>query len=731
MDNGDFIDLSKGAGPPRQGGAPAGRGVPPPPPRQQQGGYPGQGRPNVVNVNPGPQNTQPRPMQSQQIAPPPPPREIVPVRLQQGPRVQVSDIRKERLTDSEAREELSTYTVFRFERADPPDGYDAEGEKVKPTWENVIRSEVHDIAKKDVLHQIRFLNETTLPIGEKKASLNPAQQRQLEKAQEELSNREHDARFQTVLVQMDHQLKVKVLNRSTERERVGGRHGDKGERRRPKEYRDRKGKEYWGNTSTYSKRKASGSKDGKKKGKERVSITAYYKRSPRPEVDAIAIVMQREAEMARRLQPPHPQQILPPQQVFHPQQYPQQYPQQHPQQHPQHPPHNQQPMPRGPPPPPPGPRGPPPFGPKGMPPKPGGGGPAPVQIVKDKKFDKKHPAPHSPSSSRTSGFSDTDDSSDEDDISIQTPASSNTSSGPSYNPKGSRGPKKGSRYIEEPSHYGVRARLEPHKTRGQGEHRISDELLPGVPPSPLIPRYAPLPSLPSLPPVDLEQLKADFYEAGRADATAEAHERVVEQLARPRIIQRQRQLSDRPLHASDVVVLEEDPLLPAPRPRQRLLQRRPSVRLVRPGNIDLLEQEAIGRLENIRFDDERRYEDPRYPADFDDEYGGRVERRRVRDVGARLREDRIREELAREREDELREAELRDEEIREDILAREREREREMEMDREYGIPDYPRRRQPAPEASFRDGIDPANPFAPRRALPRRVTVAYSPRRYD
>lgn len=635
------------------------------------------------------QQPQQHPQQQQQVvvAPPPPPREIVPVRLQQGPLVQLSDIRKERLTEAEAREELSTYIIFRFERADAPDSYDSDGERVKPTWANVYRTEVRGVSQKEAAREVRFLNERTRPIGEKKASLNTSQQRQLEKVQEEITFFERDQRFQTVLVQMDHQLrpkpKDKDRDKDRERDRDSSRHVTNKKDRRAKEYKEEKEyrdrKESWARSSVFGRQKSLSAKDGKKKIQERVSITAYYKRSPRPDVDAIALVMQRDAEIARRLQPPHPQQVHPPQQPQQMQQ-PQQF----------RPPgqsfHDQQQMPMG--------QNP--AGVKGVPQKQGGGGGGgvPIQIVKGKQPDKKGASrSKSPSPIRSYSQSDSSTDDDDDDMSIRTPTSSNSSSLRSSNRY--RHPlKRGDRYIEEPGHYGVPTRIESYRNRGlaHDEHRISDEYLVSGSPAPRAgggPRFAPmaLPPLQPVPPVDIERITAEYYEAGRQDERAETHERLAEQLSRPRVIQRQPQrlLSDRPAHPSEVVMIEEE------RPRPRPLQRHPSIRIVRPGNVDLLEQESIERMERLRFEEERRYEE----AIQQEEYEDWVERQRARDI-----EDRIRDEIARE--DELREE-----------IARER--------DREYRSQSYVRRVD----------VDPSNPFSPRPGVQRRVSVSYPARRYD
>ncbi|OIW33379.1 hypothetical protein CONLIGDRAFT_666683 [Coniochaeta ligniaria NRRL 30616] len=741
------IQINRPNGPPRQGGGgpPGGRVIPPPP--MHHGGQ-GQGgvRPIVMNAHPGPrqQNGQNQQMQQNRMMmqpnqgqqqqqlpslaqerqgmtmlPPQPPRNLVPRSLLEGPVVQISDIRKEpgRLTESEARDELSDFVIFRFERADQANDCDSEGERVTPTWANVVRTEVRGISKKEAARQVRALHDIHRSLGEKKQSLTDAQQRQLEKVLEGLELNERDPRYHYVLVQIDRKLRdKKVRYKSRDRGEIR-RHGDRRHGDKHRRYSENRGRRETVEVVDYLGRRRSMVREPRKRVQETVSITAYYKRCPKPEVDAIAMVLQREAENARQLEPPHPHHTFAPQQMQHNQLGMQ----------------NQHPqlqgnmamgmgagmgmgMPMG----------------MGMGPQQGNklmgnpnmkgpmnpnnmknGNNPQVRVLGNKPNGnnmprKKSPGrqPRSPTSSRESMYSDSDSNSDSD--SIETPNSSRSSQSHSHNNNNKRRlssptkqhQRRGSRFIEEPTHFGIPPRtMTPHKQRRHDEHRITDEMFPvrrSLPP------LAPLPPAPARLSVDLEDIKANAYAAGRADERVDLRERAEVLRPLPRVVQ---QHPRRSLPA-DAVLLDDEsgPFLPPSPPlggrlplRPRVLQHRPSVRLVRPGDV-ALDEDVIDTLERFRLEDEGvrgRYRDEgRYADDYYDDVILRSERRRVE------------------------EARMRDEEF---AIDRERERAERARA--------YLRRADSEGDVLYeRDGVDPLNPFAPRPGLARRATVGYGVR---
>lgn len=726
MEDHGVIQINKPNGPPRQGGGgpPGGRIIPPPP--MHHGGGQGQGgvRPVVVNANPGPrqqngQNPQNRmmmqPNQGQQqlaslaqerqamamaMLPPQPPRNLVPRPLLEGPAVQISDIRREpgRLTEQEARDELSDFVIFRFERADGANDYDSEGDPIRPTWANVVRTEVRGISKKEAARQVKALHDVHKPLGEKKASLTDAQQRQLEKVLEGLELNERDSRYHYVLVQIDRKLRdKKVRDRSRDKSTIR-KHGDKKHGERHRRYSENRGRRETVEFVDFLGRRRSMVRETRKKVQETVSITAYYKRCPKPEVDAIAMLLQREAENSRQLEPPHPHQTFAAQQMQHNQMG----------MHPQGVPMGGGmgvPMGMG-------------IGPQqGNKPPPGmkmgnmnpnnmkNGNKPQVQVLPNKPTGgnnaarKKSPGPshpRSPTSSRESMYSDSDSNSDSD--SVITPNSSRSSH--SYNKRRLSSPTKtrrGSRFIEEPAHFGIPPRaVTPHKQRRHEEHRITDEMFPVRRTLPAIAPAVPAPPRLS---VDLEEIRNDAYLAGRV---AERERVEAEQFRPPlpRVVQHPR----RSLPADAVLLEDVDhgvPLLPpSPPVRPRVLHHRSGVRLVRPGDV-ALDDDVVDTLERFRLEDEgirgRYRNEGRYEDDYYDDMILRSERRRIE------------------------EARLRDEEI---AIDRERDR---VERARAYL-----RRADSEGDVLFeRDGVDPLNPFAPRPGMARRATVGYGIRGHE
>ncbi|KAK2029883.1 hypothetical protein LX32DRAFT_587717 [Colletotrichum zoysiae] len=143
----------------------------------------------------------------------PPPNEVIPLELRHKRLVERSDLRSERMTDADAREALSEYAVYRFEKVNDANEIDDEGYPVKPTWENVTRTEVRDLSKPTITRNIRQLNEEGKSVMQKKLDLTAAQQRQIEKAQNDLETHNPDKRFYYTLQQIDS--KTRKLNQDS------------------------------------------------------------------------------------------------------------------------------------------------------------------------------------------------------------------------------------------------------------------------------------------------------------------------------------------------------------------------------------------------------------------------------------------------------------------------------------------------------------------------------------
>lgn len=248
-----------------------GRPPPPPPPMVHQQHPVSMVAP--MSLSPQMQRPMPPIAASFQPRPPHPPSHIIPSHFQRP--VVISDIRDEGVTEEDIREDLSDYIILRFEKIKPYDEYDSDGEEVKASWDNCTRTRIANVDKADARREIRRLNKEDSKKGrtllEKQNDLGPKQQDQLAKAQRDLSLEEHDARFHTVLAQIDHTLKP-VLQK---REKV------------------------------YTRRSNTKRKIHQKKRYERTSITAYFRRCPKetqiPSELArfIGIEKQRESEAMR------------------------------------------------------------------------------------------------------------------------------------------------------------------------------------------------------------------------------------------------------------------------------------------------------------------------------------------------------------------------------------------------------------------------------------------------
>ncbi|KAK1637219.1 hypothetical protein BDP81DRAFT_283682, partial [Colletotrichum phormii] len=142
-----------------------------------------------------------------------PPNDMIPPELRRKGLVQRSDLRNERMTDADAREALSDYVVYRFEKVNDPNEIDDEGNPVKSTWENVIRTEVQDLSKPAITRTIRDLDAEGRTAMQKKLDLTGTQQRQIEKAQNNLDAHNLDRRFNYTLQQIS--TKIRKLSKDS------------------------------------------------------------------------------------------------------------------------------------------------------------------------------------------------------------------------------------------------------------------------------------------------------------------------------------------------------------------------------------------------------------------------------------------------------------------------------------------------------------------------------------
>ncbi|KAL2137172.1 hypothetical protein VTI74DRAFT_7719 [Chaetomium olivicolor] len=235
-----------------------------------------------------------------------------PYTAQSNTAAKISDLRKEQPpTIEEARKALSEYFVIRLEKLDVDSGYASDGSKRKPSWKRVLREEVPGISNREAAAKVRELNRTSIPAANKKAMLSTDEQRQIETALKDLQKKYDDQWYQTTLVQLDAQVKVVKPKGKNPREKERGREREK-EKDRKKDRHHKLEVGLFGVTKVPSKRHSKPMRDVKKVVTERVTLIAYFKRSPRPEVDPIAMLQyrdaQRDAQLRRGIQQAYAQQ---------------------------------------------------------------------------------------------------------------------------------------------------------------------------------------------------------------------------------------------------------------------------------------------------------------------------------------------------------------------------------------------------------------------------------------
>ncbi|KAH7041267.1 uncharacterized protein B0I36DRAFT_358453 [Microdochium trichocladiopsis] len=123
-----------------------------------------------------------------------------------GPSV-ISDVSQGLMTDEDRRKALTSYTAFQWEKIPNKDETSSNVSR-KSRWERAIRTQERHISEKDIIKQIRHLDRTTKHYLDKKKDLDPAAQRQITTAQEQLMLSDPDRNnFRWHLAQIDHQLR--------------------------------------------------------------------------------------------------------------------------------------------------------------------------------------------------------------------------------------------------------------------------------------------------------------------------------------------------------------------------------------------------------------------------------------------------------------------------------------------------------------------------------------------
>ncbi|UKZ56592.1 hypothetical protein TrVGV298_010430 [Trichoderma virens] len=189
--------------------------------------------------------------------------------------IDVFDIRDENMTEAEARKRLSSLIVVRMEKSTDPYDIDDEGNPVPPTWEKATHTVQRDISQEEARRKVRQLDKETGSVTDKKNELSSAIQRQLDHAWNNLEDMESDPRFIYTLAQLDWKLKRIESSRGHDRK-----HDRRSKDKKRSKERHR------------SKRSPSRSKPKK----ERVSVTAYFRRAPARNENCVRMLKAQQTE---------------------------------------------------------------------------------------------------------------------------------------------------------------------------------------------------------------------------------------------------------------------------------------------------------------------------------------------------------------------------------------------------------------------------------------------------
>ncbi|KAK8065811.1 hypothetical protein PG997_012558 [Apiospora hydei] len=253
----------------------------------------------------------PGPPPQHQVPPPPPP-EAIPFDLRfGGPAVEVKSVRHQAMSHADMVAMCTDFVAHRYEKCNNNNSHvlDCDDEDVpRSPWEEILLTRVMSLSQKQLLKEIRRLNSETKPLLEKKAALSQGLQRHIDLSIQELTDKEYDrANYQWTLVQIDQQLKQ--VHPATARYHTGHRaatrpHGDRGKKHHKDKCKKHHEKQRANKSRARNKskpRKVSSSRKARHASYpphetlkvERLSLTAYFKRAPRPDVDVAALLQSR------------------------------------------------------------------------------------------------------------------------------------------------------------------------------------------------------------------------------------------------------------------------------------------------------------------------------------------------------------------------------------------------------------------------------------------------------
>ncbi|KAM0464818.1 hypothetical protein ACHAPV_002658 [Trichoderma viride] len=178
-----------------------------------------------------------------------------------------ADLQDESISEAEARKHLSSYVVVRIEKSSP--AIDGEGNLIPTTWDKASHTVLRDISQQDAKHNVRELYRETGCVSDKKSELSSALRRQLERAHTRLEDMEPDRRYIYTLVQLD--WKFKKVETPTEYHGRHDKHSSKDKKRDKERHRSRPRK-------------------------ERVSVTAYFKREPSSNANCLKMYKRQQGD---------------------------------------------------------------------------------------------------------------------------------------------------------------------------------------------------------------------------------------------------------------------------------------------------------------------------------------------------------------------------------------------------------------------------------------------------
>ncbi|KAL6851134.1 hypothetical protein ACO1O0_008262 [Amphichorda felina] len=197
-------------------------------------------------------------------------------------RVEVHDNRSRCFTEPDARDRLSSYVLVTMTKTDVSNEEDDEGNPLQPTWDRATLK-TDEISKQEATRKVRSLDKETYRAVDKKQDLSLALQGQLDYAQRSLEESEVDPRYHHVLAQFDFRY-GKVDDPPALLYVDGGGHKKSKHRSRSK---DRKRDKSKGKGKHRSKYYEEPHRSKEKRRKEIATVTAYFRRAPRPEINAL------------------------------------------------------------------------------------------------------------------------------------------------------------------------------------------------------------------------------------------------------------------------------------------------------------------------------------------------------------------------------------------------------------------------------------------------------------